>query len=596
MRQFKKHIIPLGVFVLIGFLTADNSESVNLSLYEGTDSILLDWEIPGGTVSLQTVIFRKTDFQSPFQKLTEVDGGVSRYCDSDLQTDTRYFYKIQIQYENGEFVDSPNDIPPFAHLLQPAESPEWLASYKRDMIQWEFNDFTKSVIQDVFNILFPQIHPAGLEKLSRLLLSDSQSIHPWISLFLLEDYTKYETITKKKARENILQQVSERWDDAEPVIRNRVGSTPKEWKENCEGLNHAILNQLNKLTDIYSTDINYYKQLSPLWITQQIPDKYGIDISILILNRQNVDSENSFLSCGNEHLNIPIESSLKNGSVVHVQIPANWEYANLISHEMVLQSIPMTHERGYSVSLDGEYTPIEENVSMETRLFSKEKNIWMNEWIISPSENIWSVEIAGLADTANYYGIYLEDDLIWEFESIPSTEIMFYDSTFLLQKTLDEVKWVHLKKQTPDESWTTIESRMLDPNVVTMQGREPDGGKWINTQENTLGKTNIYRKKQFVSIPIPEIFALYQNYPNPFNGSTTIFFDMIQPARVNLYISDARGRVVETFVEDETLQNGHYSFLWEDFHLSSGVYFITMVAQIEEFPPIVFSRKMIYLK
>jgi len=596
MRQIKKHTVPLAVFVLFGFLTAENPESVKLSLHEGTDSILLDWEIPEGTVSLETIIYRKTDFQSPFQKMAIVDGGVSRYCDDDLRLETRYFYKIQIQYENGEFVESQSDIPPFGRLLQTIESPEWLASYNNDMIQWEFNDFTQSAIYDIFNILFPQIHPAGLEKLSKLLLSDAQSIHPWISLFFIEDYIKYEAITEKKARENILQQVSERWAEAEPIIRNRVGFTPNEWKENCEGLNHAILAQLKKLSDMYPADINYYKQLPPLWITRQIPDKEGMDISILMLNRQRVDFENSFLSWENEHLNIPIEPSLKNGSLVHVQIPAHWEYTNLISQKMVIQSIPMTHVRGYSVSLNGEYIPIEENVSMETHLFSKEKNIWMNEWIISPSENTWSVEIAGQTDTVEHYAIFYEDSPVWEVVSIPSAEIVFYDSTFLLQNTLDEVKWVYLKKQTPDESWTAIESRIFDPNVVTMQGREPDGGKWINTQENTLGKTNIYRKKQFVSIPIPEVFALYQNYPNPFNGSTTIFFDMLKPARVNLYISDARGRVVETFVEDEPLQNGHYSFLWEDFHLSSGVYFITMVAQIEEFPPIVFSRKMINLK
>ena len=35
-------------------------------------------------------------------------------------------------------------------------------------------------------------------------------------------------------------------------------------------------------------------------------------------------------------------------------------------------------------------------------------------------------------------------------------------------------------------------------------------------------------------------------YPNPFKGSTTLRFDLPEPARVSLVIYDVLGRVVET--------------------------------------------------
>ena len=41
---------------------------------------------------------------------------------------------------------------------------------------------------------------------------------------------------------------------------------------------------------------------------------------------------------------------------------------------------------------------------------------------------------------------------------------------------------------------------------------------------------------------------------------------------------------------------GIYNYLWEGENLSSGIYFITLQAEVNNIQPVVFSRKMIYLK
>ena len=95
---------------------------------------------------------------------------------------------------------------------------------------------------------------------------------------------------------------------------------------------------------------------------------------------------------------------------------------------------------------------------------------------------------------------------------------------------------------------------------------------------------------------IPELFILYQNYPNPFNGQTKISFDLLEDAIVNLYVTDATGRIHDKLLDQEYKNAGVHNYIWDGNGRSTGIYFITLVAHINESPPIIFSRKMIYLK
>jgi len=126
--------------------------------------------------------------------------------------------------------------------------------------------------------------------------------------------------------------------------------------------------------------------------------------------------------------------------------------------------------------------------------------------------------------------------------------------------------------------------------------RMPDGGSWHYSDSRTLGLSNESIDNDFGQEFVPELFVLYQNYPNPFNGQTKISFDLLEDAIVNLYITDATGRIHDKLVDEEYKNSGIYNYVWDGEGRSTGIYFITLVAQINEAPPAVFSRKMIYLK
>lgn len=57
--------------------------------------------------------------------------------------------------------------------------------------------------------------------------------------------------------------------------------------------------------------------------------------------------------------------------------------------------------------------------------------------------------------------------------------------------------------------------------------------------------------------------VMHANYPNPFAESTTISFTLNKPARVNVRIYDALGRVVQSLWENVFAQAGRHELRWE---------------------------------
>ncbi len=76
---------------------------------------------------------------------------------------------------------------------------------------------------------------------------------------------------------------------------------------------------------------------------------------------------------------------------------------------------------------------------------------------------------------------------------------------------------------------------------------------------------------------IPSEFRLYQNHPNPFNPTTTVTFDLPQPAGVKLVITNSIGQTVATVV-DRTMDAGRHSVAVDGTSLPTGVYFYRITA------------------
>ena len=89
---------------------------------------------------------------------------------------------------------------------------------------------------------------------------------------------------------------------------------------------------------------------------------------------------------------------------------------------------------------------------------------------------------------------------------------------------------------------------------------------------------------------LPARFALQQNYPNPFNPSTTIRYDLPQPANVVLEVFNTAGQQVAVLVNG-LREAGSYEVTFDARSLASGAYIYRLRAgdHIE-------TRKMLYLR
>jgi len=70
----------------------------------------------------------------------------------------------------------------------------------------------------------------------------------------------------------------------------------------------------------------------------------------------------------------------------------------------------------------------------------------------------------------------------------------------------------------------------------------------------------------------PHSIYLEQNYPNPFNPRTTIVFGIRSYSYVKLEVYDLLGKKIET-LQNEYLQSGDHSIIWNADKYSSGIYF-----------------------
>ena len=228
---------------------------------------------------------------------------------------------------------------------------------------------------------------------------------------------------------------------------------------------------------------------------------------------------------------------------------------------------------------------------------SKEiSEIWINEISWESGSNILSIEVAGTYTGSNKFIIRANGEDIWALDFDPSFELQYIDSTFNINFS-DDVGHILVEHDIVENNEThTLELFKIYAKDDLNNHRFPDGGKWIKTGKNTFGSKNIDRISAMDVDLIPELFVLYQNYPNPFNSTTRISFDLLQDATLSLYVTDATGRIKTTFSDKEFYNSGKYNFDWNAESFSTGVYFFTINAEVEGYLPILFSRKMIYLK
>ena len=142
----------------------------------------------------------------------------------------------------------------------------------------------------------------------------------------------------------------------------------------------------------------------------------------------------------------------------------------------------------------------------------------------------------------------------------------------------------------------TLNTLAMDTETLNEYGLQ-----WNDTQEASDHLPRVFDISLDDAVGInetqlfPEQVKLFPNYPNPFNPVTTLRYDLLEDALVNITIYDMMGRVVKTLIDDQQTA-GYRSTQWDATNdagqpVSAGLYLYTI--QAGEFRQ---TKKMVLLK
>ncbi len=589
-------ILALGILspLLLVSAAEEESVSINLEAYGGAESILLIWDLPPENDISSIQLFRSNDLTSFFEIIDLDEMITDRYLDKNVQAGELLFYRIEVQMFDGTVYSSPFQTPALARLFDSPEKERIIESIANEYPETIFSideivdiySFNSALIHDFFVKQFP-IEIENIQVLQMYLLTEEVEFSSFIDLFTLEDLKVLKFLFDDFDIEVVEKYMDDSFQKLEPIYRQNLLLSPAEWNMEKLNLLKVITAKLDSGKDIYYEDQVFLESLPEIRIDGLIKNEDTLKVHII----QFVETTSSILLKNGEET---VEVNLFENSKTAI-IPKTWDNVELWLDNRLIQSVPVIYEKGtMTISLDNQFIFDDESYTVQTLRSIPNHEYEINEIGFKSSDNKLSVEIAGQSEGFKELGVFIDDSLLFELKTAPVFNVSYFDSSLILPENVYS-GWLHLC-QFENDKWEIIESRPLKLDSSYHEGKVPDRGSWSELSFMSFGEANDITKSTQVTQMIPDIFALYQNYPNPFNASTKITFDLLEASVVSLFVTDARGRKLDVFLDEVFLTNGAYSFNWSgEFH-SSGVYFFTVEAQSAEYLPVVMSRKMIYLK
>ena len=562
--------------------------AVELSIYDGPSSLLLDWRMPGDILPKKINIYRKSSLNDDFDLIESIQGkdnSSNRYLDLNCKNLIRYFYHVEVIDKNNNVYKSDNLRPSFGSVMQTTKKE--VATYKNKL------SLFKSIIEKSLSKYNPSINKEILDALINLIFEDTINKDSWLEnfpIYLINDVTPIIEEENNYFWNEILSDLQ----DYEQLYRNQFLLAPGEWNFEINSLYKEAKNNWFEMKESFQDYVEIIDDLPPVIILGSENKKFEHSIiDLLIIDHSELDQKSIELYHNDDMIKVDISSYKISNRVFQQSIPESWKFSKLKIAGVEVDEIDFFENKKVIKTLNKDIVPYENDFSLKS---AKEySDVWLNEIYWDASSSLLSLEVAGIYNGSGSFIISLDGEELWVLDFNVSFDVMYADSTFSIETPgiADHILEYNIIEEGNPR---VLEMFKLSPNEDINNHRFPDGKTWTNSKQNTFGSKNIDNKSTMDVSLIPEIFVLYQNYPNPFNSNTRISFDLLQDAILSLYVTDATGRIKTIFSDKEFYNSGKYNFDWNAESFSTGVYFFTINAEVEGYLPILFSRKMIYLK
>ena len=561
------------------------SYPIDLSVYDGQGSLLISWTYPDSIKAHETKIFVQKFGSEDFVLLSKLKNDLKQFLDTNCDPGERYVYKIEIEDIYSKTYHSDIVTPPFGTCIAISDS----SFYNKDISSLQ--DLIIMHIKEKITAYDPSI---DFYPISQLLKSDLRSDHNWIELFPLALLREIESIidpindmiNDSELRNEIL--------EYEQLYRNHLYLSPNLWLDKVEKELNEIRVHWSFLYKDYPNALDMFEVIAPVRIiSSQKIDHNSSMINLYLFHPRQLSSSEVYLLSGEEYINLDDYISA-NSNWISVPIPDHWEYVDLMMSDVFIQTCPLIINESVIFTIQGDIIPLGAGQKNPIKVSIENSILWMNEINWNPYTKKLDLELAGNPNLYDQYFIKQNGEDLWEVKPEIGYDLQFIDSTFTLNENMKLPSILSLAIL--NEGNSSFSEYIILDTLPFAISRNPDGASWHYSEAYTMGSTNELIVDDFDQSFVPDLFVLYQNYPNPFNGQTRISFDLLENAVVSLYITDATGRIHDKLIEEEYITSGIYNYTWDGDGRSTGIYFITLQAQIDQALPAIFSRKMIYLK
>jgi len=592
MGQSIKNILIFGILQCFLFALDNNrlieikksTIETNLFVYDGRGSILISWSIPDSIVFDEVRVFSKEFGGEKFELLSLIENDEPNYLDLDCTPSKRYFYKIEITDIYGRIYSSSSDTPAFGTCRDIQDSKLF------DEKITSIHQLVISHLQLELKRIYPYINfrPA-LELLSPKIISD----YKWIEVFPLEQLNAFEQaipfLDDAIQDSKLIQSVTSYGD----TYSNLFYVKPSEWKALVNETISSMRKEWTKLILQYDEALHLFDVIAPVRIVGCQPIENGYDLKIYFFHPDQIENKDVYLISGEEFINVDLNKK-NNSKLITIHVPNSWDDVDLMVDDVFIQNFPLIIHDAIICTIEGDLIPMDSTSHGIIKVRRKKSSLLLNEITWNPFSRKLGIELMAKENIDEVYTIKNNEMILWEISVPAGLKKQYVDSTLILNQEVSFPAVIALESFFEDIS-QSIEYIVLDSLPFAIS-RLPDGQSWHYSNSQTLGSPNHQSNGSLSEQFVPELFILYQNYPNPFNGQTKISFDLLEDAIVNLYITDATGRIHDRLVEEEYKNSGIHNYVWDGNGRSTGIYFITLVAKINDAPPAIFSRKMIYLK
>lgn len=243
-----------------------------------------------------------------------------------------------------------------------------------------------------------------------------------------------------------------------------------------------------------------------------------------------------------------------------------------------------------------ERTLLHYEIYRDSELLTSLSDVAQSSYIDQPLDN----------GTYTYYIVAVYDDSVSAMSNVASVEITLAVPMNLVISTTPSGGNVIMNWQSPNDLVTSYRIYrdgvlLLDQSATYYIDIGMDPGPYIYGVSAVYHRVESLIVEQEIDVTssddlIPTKTVFNGNYPNPFNPSTTLSFELNQPANVELFIYNAKGRLVKTLL-DSQLKPDSYFIEWngkDNFNNSvgSGIYLCRMRINGKSFS----TSKMILMK